>query len=184
MNLLWGNRYAMTMYEKRPTRWRDVPRGRDDVFLPVLKPWEHGDRTAPAVAGGWSALPASWDAGAEDRIFTILLDIFRHKRHHAAELPPVKPTVAEITSHPEVPHLLLPAHDPDHPTRSYQEILDCTDAVPELEALHRLAHGPRTTSTRGTGPGRGWSRWGGSETTTSSWCSFRATMRCSSSSGG
>ena len=36
MNLVWGNRYAMTMYEKRPTRWRDLPRGRDDVFLPLL----------------------------------------------------------------------------------------------------------------------------------------------------
>ena len=30
MNLVWGNRYAMTMYEKRPTRWRDLPRRRDD----------------------------------------------------------------------------------------------------------------------------------------------------------
>ena len=25
LNLFWANRYAMTMYEKRPTRWRDVP---------------------------------------------------------------------------------------------------------------------------------------------------------------
>ena len=39
MNLVWGNRYAMTMYEKRPTRWRDLPRRRDDVFLPLLTPW-------------------------------------------------------------------------------------------------------------------------------------------------
>ena len=43
MNLVWGNRYAMTMYEKRPTRWRDLPRHRDDVFLPLLTPWEQGD---------------------------------------------------------------------------------------------------------------------------------------------
>src|SRR6266403_4494980 len=34
LNLFWVNRYAMTMYEKRPTRWRDVPKTRDDVFLP------------------------------------------------------------------------------------------------------------------------------------------------------
>src|SRR5437773_5575483 len=34
LNLFWVNRYAMTMYEKRPMRWRDVPRQRDDVFLP------------------------------------------------------------------------------------------------------------------------------------------------------
>src|SRR3712207_9012804 len=40
LNLLWVNRYAITMYEKRPTRWRDVPRRRDDLFLPVLQPWE------------------------------------------------------------------------------------------------------------------------------------------------
>jgi hypothetical protein len=33
-NLVWGNRYAMPMYEKRPARWRDLPRRRDDVFLP------------------------------------------------------------------------------------------------------------------------------------------------------
>ena len=26
LNLFWANRYAMTMYDKRPTRWRDVPR--------------------------------------------------------------------------------------------------------------------------------------------------------------
>ena len=40
LNLFWTNRFAMTMYDKRPTRWRDVPRTRDDVFLPVLTPWE------------------------------------------------------------------------------------------------------------------------------------------------
>jgi hypothetical protein len=33
MNLFWANRYAITMYDKRPTRWRDVPRQRADVFL-------------------------------------------------------------------------------------------------------------------------------------------------------
>jgi len=33
LHLLWANRYAITMYENRPTCWRDVPRTRDDVFL-------------------------------------------------------------------------------------------------------------------------------------------------------
>jgi len=139
MNLVWGNRYAMTMYEKRPTRWRDLPRGRDDVFLPLLTPWEQGERKVAAVAAAWTELPPAWDAVAEDRIFTLLFDIFRHKRHHAAELPPVKPTVAEITGNPENLTFCFPTHDPDYPTRSYQEILDCTEAVPELEPLHRLA---------------------------------------------
>ena len=139
MNLVWGNRYAMTMYEKRPTRWRDLPRRRDDVFLPLLTPWEQGERKVAAVAAAWIALPSTWDADAEDRIFTLLFDIFRHKRHHATELPPVKPTVAEITSNPENLTFCFPTHDPDYPTRSYQEILDCTETVPELEPLHRLA---------------------------------------------
>ena len=139
MNLVWGNRYAMTMYEKRPTRWRDLPRRRDDVFLPLLTRWEQGERKVAAVAEAWIELPPRWDADAEDRIFTMLFDIFRHKRHHAAELPPVKPTVAEIMSDPENLTFCFPTHDPDYPTRSYQEIVDCTEAVPELEPLHRLA---------------------------------------------
>ena len=139
MNLVWGNRYAMTMYEKRPTRWRDVPRGRDDVFLPLLTPWEQGERKVAAVEAAWAELPATWDAEAEDRIFATLFGIFRHKRHHATELPPIKPTVAEIMSDPANLTFCLPRHDPDHPTYSYQEILDCDEAVPELEPLHRLA---------------------------------------------
>src|SRR5512132_1317300 len=28
LDLFWVNRFAMTMYEKRPMRWRDVPRNR------------------------------------------------------------------------------------------------------------------------------------------------------------
>ncbi|MEO8691013.1 MAG: 3-oxoacyl-[acyl-carrier-protein] synthase III C-terminal domain-containing protein, partial [Solirubrobacteraceae bacterium] len=136
---VWGNRYAMTMYEKRPTRWRDLPRHRDDVFLPLLTPWEEGERKVAAVAAAWDALPPTWDAEAEDGIFARLFEIFRHKRHHAAELPPIKPTVAEITSDPSSLTFCLASHDPDHPTFSYAEILDCSEAVPELEPLHRLA---------------------------------------------
>ncbi len=139
MNLVWGNRYAMTMYEKRPTRWRDLPRHRDDVFLPLLTPWDEGERKIAAVGEAWTALPPNRDGAAEDRIFTILFDIFRHKRHHATELPPVKPTVAEITSDPANLTFCFPTHDPDRPTYSYQEILDCSEDVPELEPLHRLA---------------------------------------------
>jgi 3-oxoacyl-(acyl-carrier-protein) synthase III len=139
MNLVWGNRYAMTMYEKRPTRWRDLSRRRDDVFLPLLTPWEEGERKVEAVAATWAELPPTWDSDAEDRIFTLLFDIFRHKRHHAAELPPIKPTVAEITSNPRNLTFCFPDHDPDYPTPSYQEILDCSETVAELEPLHRLA---------------------------------------------
>ena len=139
MNLVWGNRYAMTMYEKRPTRWRDLPRHRDDVFLPLLTPWEQGERKVAAVEEAWAELPATWDADAEDGIFRSLFGVFRHKRHHAAELPPVKPTVGEITSDPANLTFCLSDHDPDYPTHSYEEILDCNESVAELEPLHRLA---------------------------------------------
>ena len=49
MNLVWGNRYAMTMYEKRPTRWRDLPRRRDDVFLPLLTRLRRSRRAIPTA---------------------------------------------------------------------------------------------------------------------------------------
>ena len=38
LNRFWVNRYTLTMYEKRPIRWGDLPKQRDDVFLPVYKP--------------------------------------------------------------------------------------------------------------------------------------------------
>ena len=69
LNLVWVNRYAMTMYEKRPTRWRDVPRRRDDLFLPILTPWEEGERKVAAVADAFGRLAAGPDAEAEERIF-------------------------------------------------------------------------------------------------------------------
>ena len=49
LNMFWVGRYALTMYEKRPTRWRDVPRRRTDVFMPIVTPWEDGDRKVAAV---------------------------------------------------------------------------------------------------------------------------------------
>src|SRR5574341_563533 len=97
IDLFWVNRYAMTMYEKRPTRWRDVPRHRDDVFLPVYKRWD--------VAG----------------------------------LPAIKPTVQEILMEPEVLTLELLDYDPDFPRYSYDDILDYSHPVAELEALKRQA---------------------------------------------
>ena len=56
-NLFWVNRYSMTMFDKRPMRWRDVPRHRDDVFLPVLTPWEDRDRKVAAVERAYHELP-------------------------------------------------------------------------------------------------------------------------------
>jgi hypothetical protein len=59
LNLFWTNRFALTLYEKRPTRWADVPRTRTDVFLPILTPWGDGDRKVAAVRNAYERLPAT-----------------------------------------------------------------------------------------------------------------------------
>ena len=96
LNLFWANRFSITMYDKRPTRWADVPRKRGDVFLPVLEPWEDGETKVAAVQAAYPTLPAQWDAGVEDGIFEILFDVFANRKHHATTLPAVKPTVAQF----------------------------------------------------------------------------------------
>ncbi len=139
LNLFWTNRFAMTMYEKRPTRWRDVPRNRDDVFLPVLTPWEDAERKVAAVQETYATLPERWDRDAEDRIFGVLFDVLRHRRFHATELPAVKPTVAEILAQPDSLTYSLASYDPDYPVYSYEQILDSREEAAELESLNRWA---------------------------------------------
>src|SRR4051794_11400503 len=139
LNLFWANRFSITMYDKRPTRWADVPRPRSDVFLPVLQPWEDGETKIAAAQDAYAALPARWDGEAEDRIGEILFDVFAHRRHHATTLPAVKPTVAEFLETPGALTFRLPDYDPDYPVFQYADIVDCHEQVPELEALHRCA---------------------------------------------
>lgn len=136
LDLFWVNRYALTMYDKRPTRWRDVPRQRDDLFLPVFKPWE-GSALASAIEAGYRSLVPTWDEGTEDKIFRILLDVFRHKKGAGAELPAVKPTVGEILASPRNLTYHLLAWDPDYPGYGPDDIVEYTHRVPELEALMR-----------------------------------------------
>jgi 3-oxoacyl-(acyl-carrier-protein) synthase III len=137
LNLFWTNRFSLTLYEKRPTRWADVPRHRPDVFLPIVKPWQDGDRKVAAVKAAYETLPATWDGEVEDRIFGTLFDVFGHRKHHATDLPTIKPTVAEILSDPANLTFRLPGFDPDFPVFSHRDILDCNEEVPELEALTR-----------------------------------------------
>ncbi len=136
LNMFWVNRYAMTMYDKRPTRWRDVPRRRDDVFLPVFKPWD-GAQLSAAIEAEYRRLTPTWDEGTEDKLSRILLDVFRHKKWAGAELPALKPMVGEALANPGnlVHHLL--AYDPDYPGYGYYDIIECSHPVPELEALMR-----------------------------------------------
>ena len=137
--LFWMNRNAMAMYEKRPTRWRDVPRNREDVFLPALTPWVKPESTIMAIEDRYRGLPAAWSPEVEDDLFVMLFDIFRHKRHHARDMPPIKPTVAEALAEGSQLAMSLTSYDPDYPRFSLDEIIDCHEEVPELEALRRWA---------------------------------------------
>src|SRR5690242_18791102 len=138
-NLFWVNRYAITMFDKRPTRWRDLPKHRDDVFLPVLTPWEDSERKVAAVESAFRAMPAAWDDAAENRVFELLFGVFSTKLHHATELPAIKPTVEEFAARPDALTFVMPDHDPDYPVFSFEEIIDTHEEVPELEALMRWA---------------------------------------------
>jgi len=137
LSLLWVDRYAITMYVKRPTRWRDVPRSREDVFLPVLRPWPDSGRKVAAAEAAYRRLPATWDAGEEDAIFSALFDVFSHRSHRAAELPALLPTVKQALRDPASQTYALDGYDPDYRVYGRQEILDCADEVPELEAMKR-----------------------------------------------
>ncbi|MGE0028266.1 MAG: 3-oxoacyl-[acyl-carrier-protein] synthase III C-terminal domain-containing protein [Thermoleophilia bacterium] len=140
LNLFWANRYAMTMYEKRPTRWRDVPRNRGDIYLPILSPWKDGDAKVAAVAACYPTLPAAFDEEAEDRIHAVLFDVYRNKLHHASELSAIKLTVQEVLAADDLARTYcLSSYDPDYPVYGYDEILDCAEEHPELEALMRMA---------------------------------------------
>src|SRR5674476_947247 len=139
LNLFWTNRFSMTLWEKRPTRWADVPRTRTDVFMPLVTPWVDGDRKVAAVQGAYEALPAAWNVEVEDRIFGTLFDVFGHRKHDATDLQPIKPTVAQILSDPTNLTFRLPSYDPDFPMYELADIVDTSEAVPELEALSRWA---------------------------------------------
>ncbi|MGD9571638.1 MAG: 3-oxoacyl-[acyl-carrier-protein] synthase III C-terminal domain-containing protein [Thermoleophilia bacterium] len=140
LNLFWTNRFAMTMYEKRPVRWRDVPRRRDGVYLPILKPWKDGNRKVAAVETCYSTLPAAFDEEVEDRIHGVLFDVYRNKLHHASDLRAIKMTVDEaLAGGPELLTYCLSSYDPDYPVYGYDEILDCREEQPELEALMRMS---------------------------------------------
>ncbi|MDQ6837051.1 MAG: hypothetical protein M3137_01580 [Actinomycetota bacterium] len=75
--------YALTLYEKRPTRWRDVPKASDTLFLRVVTPWEDGKNKVAAVAEAYRGLPPGWDEAVEDRIYAVLFDVawMRWSRH-------------------------------------------------------------------------------------------------------
>jgi 3-oxoacyl-[acyl-carrier-protein] synthase-3 len=139
LNLFWTNRFAMPLYEKRPTRWADVPRTRSDVFMPIVTPWADGDRKVAAVLDAYEDLPPTWNREVEDGIFAILFDVFGHRKHDATDLQPIEPTVSQILSDPKNLTFRLPSYDPDFPMYELDNIIDSAEEVPELESLSRWA---------------------------------------------
>jgi 3-oxoacyl-[acyl-carrier-protein] synthase III len=137
LNMFWVNRFIMTMYQQQPMRWRDVPKTREDIFLPIVAPWIDKDEKVAAVQNAYRDLPASWDAEVEDRIWADLIDAFGHRTFDATTLPSVKPTIAEALAAPDQITLTLDDFNPDQPQFSYEEILNVSESVPELEALRR-----------------------------------------------
>jgi len=139
LNLFWANRFALAMYDKRPTRWRDVPRTRDDVFVPLLEPWEDREAKSASVLKAFGQLPPKWDGAAEDELFQMLFNCFSNKLYRAASLPPIKATIAEALTTVGAKTTVLGDYNPDHRHYSVDDILDVTEERPELEALRRWA---------------------------------------------
>ncbi len=138
LNLYWVNRYALTMYEERPTRWADLARHREDVFLPLCKPWDSA-RSAAAIQDGYSLLRHEWQYETEDEIFELLLNGFRSKPSAGGDLKALQPTVAEMLASPKAKTFRLVNYDPDYPGYTYDDVIQYAHDVPELEALMRQA---------------------------------------------
>lgn len=139
LHLFWANRFALTMYDKRPTRWRDVPRTRDDLFVAPLQPWADRAAKVASVREAYGQLAAKWNRTAEDGLFDMLFDVFSNKLYGARELPPIKATIAEALATPGARTTILENFNPDYRQYSAEEILDVTEEQPELEALRRWA---------------------------------------------
>lgn len=139
LNLFWANRFALTMYDKRPTRWRDVPRNREDVFVALLQPWTDGKAKAAVVREAYDKLDPMWSKTSEDELFNMLFDVFSNKLYRAQELPPIKATLAEALATPGAMTTTIGKYNPDFLRYSDVDILDASEDQPELEALRRWA---------------------------------------------
>ena len=136
-NLGWANRYALTLYERRPTRWRDVPRRRDGVFL-ATPAYEPRLKATAAIERAYHSLAPSWDEAAEHIIFTILLDIFRNTWGTGVDVEAVNPTAAEALAEDRLLHRIA-VYDPDTPIYSRDDIVHYTHPATSLESLMRQA---------------------------------------------
>ena len=96
----------------------------------------------------------------------------------ATALPAIKPTVAEFLADPDSLTFRLPDYDPDYPVYDYTDIIDCSEDVPELEALHRWAMVLHNQYPWDRSQAELVRRSASSPTTTTSSPSTRGTARC------
>ena len=137
-HLFWSDRYAMTMYERRPTRWRDVPCRRTDVFMPRLVDVDVAS-TVDALRSGYRGLPPGGDERTEDVVFGILLEVFRGRHTAGVGIEALNPTVADALTRPDTLVCRLLDYVADYPGYSDDDILSYAHPVLELEALMRHA---------------------------------------------
>jgi len=126
----------MTLYDKRPTRWRDVPRHRRDVFVPMVK-WVDPSPAAAVIQAGYRALRPTWDEDTEQTIFGLLRDVFRNQKGAELNAGAIVPTAAEAIADPDALVYEILDYDPDYPVYSFDDVVGYNHRVPELEALMR-----------------------------------------------
>ena len=138
VNLLWATRYGMLLYDSRLMRWRDVPRHRDDAFLPLAQPIA-ADLDTRAIEAGYHALPPRWDERAEHTIFGLLFDIFRNRKASEHSGRALLPSVQDALLDPAALVHELAGYTPSYPVYRDNDIIGYHHRVPELEALMRHA---------------------------------------------
>lgn len=137
-SLLRDGPWATSHHGRCPTRWRDVPRTRGEVFLPNLTPWTGREARIAEVEAAYRSLLPRADDGVEARVFSILFAVLRHQLHQpCVTRRPL--TIDEFVTDSDLRTLVLEAHDPDFPVFSDEELRDCAADDPELEALLRWA---------------------------------------------
>jgi 3-oxoacyl-[acyl-carrier-protein] synthase III len=96
LNLYWVNRYALTMYEERPTRWATFPAS---ARMSSCPPASRGIRlrVAGEIQEGYATLPTQWQSETEDEAFGLLLNGFRSKHSAGGDLRAIQPTVGRCS---------------------------------------------------------------------------------------
>ena len=123
------------MYEKRPIRWGDLPRHREDVFLPVYKPRDSSGIVHRIEAGFGSCRRRG--TKSEDRCFAILTQCFSQQAQRRRRTSADSPYRAEALADPANHTRQLLNYNPDYLRYTYDDVIDCLHPVPELEALMR-----------------------------------------------